>query len=223
MPLAALSDTAVPSSPPHTASHAPPAALSNATTPLPTARLLTILRPRALSSSKSTPSLSPSARRPSTASSATPTYASRKQTALDVTVTCPACPTYLTPAAAACSTRCTDQAEVARHTKYRQIAVDAGVHFSVAAFTSVLSPTAAGGPSSATSTLSPTTRLSSIPPRPTVVMDGMSSTARQALICPPCCRCYLSRKFSHALQCRSHAPRWEPRRRTWPLLSPGGE
>jgi hypothetical protein len=67
-----------------------------------------------------------------------PYYASskHKQTALDVTVTCPACPTYLTPAAAACNTRCTDQAEVGKHTKYRQIGTDASVDFSVAAFTS---------------------------------------------------------------------------------------
>eukprot|EP00962_Isochrysis_galbana_P048233 scaffold20028_cov106-Isochrysis_galbana.AAC.8 len=34
---------------------------------------------------------------------------------------------------------------------------------------------------------------------------------------PSCRRRNLPREFSHDLQCYSHAPRWEPRRRTWPL------
>jgi hypothetical protein len=32
----------------------------------------------------------------------------------------------------------------------------------------------------------------------------------------------MTSRFKTALQCRSHAPRWEPRRRTWPLLLPWG-
>mmetsp|Transcript_30756 Transcript_30756/g.98238 ORF Transcript_30756/g.98238 Transcript_30756/m.98238 type:complete len:522 (+) Transcript_30756:266-1831(+) len=62
-------------------------------------------------------------------------YLSSAQTALDVTITCPACPSYVSSAAAACNTRCTDAAEAAKHLKYDQIATTAGVLFSVAAFT----------------------------------------------------------------------------------------
>jgi hypothetical protein len=61
-------------------------------------------------------------------------YLSSTQTALDVTITCPACPTYITPAAAANNTRCTEEAEAAKHSKYDGIASAAGIHFSIAAF-----------------------------------------------------------------------------------------
>jgi hypothetical protein len=62
-------------------------------------------------------------------------YLSSKHTALDVTITCPACPTYVTPAAATYNTRCTDEVEAAKHSKYDRLATDTGVLFSVAAFT----------------------------------------------------------------------------------------
>eukprot|EP00962_Isochrysis_galbana_P031904 scaffold10431_cov146-Isochrysis_galbana.AAC.1 len=47
----------------------------------------------------------------------------------------PIFPSYVSSAAAACNTRCTDAAEAAKHLKYDQIATTAGVLFSVAAFT----------------------------------------------------------------------------------------
>jgi hypothetical protein len=76
-------------------------------------------------------------------------YLSCTQTALDVTITCPACPTYITPAAAANITRCTDEAEAAKHYKYDGIAAAADIQFSVLPHS--LPPTADGSPSFATS------------------------------------------------------------------------
>lgn len=62
-------------------------------------------------------------------------YASSKKTALDVTVTCPACPSFVKAPAAACNTRNTDRAEAAKHAKYDALADSLDLNFSVIAFT----------------------------------------------------------------------------------------
>jgi hypothetical protein len=184
--------------------------------------LPTISRPRASTSSESTPSSSPSARISKKAVDGLlrNPYASSKQTALDVTVNCPACPTYLTPAAAACNTRCTDQAEVAKHTKYRQIAADVGVHFSVAAFTYY-----GGWGSEFRNKYVEPYYKSELKAAKANSGDGWDVLNRKgrfvrhvaAVICRE-----NSRMLSSAARMR-HAACWEPRRRTWPLFLPWGK
>eukprot|EP00962_Isochrysis_galbana_P005595 scaffold1508_cov110-Isochrysis_galbana.AAC.3 len=56
------------------------------------------------------------------------------------------------------------------------------------------------------------------PPRPDGRrLGGGPQPQPQEGFYPSCRRCNLPREFSHDLQCYSLAPRWEPRRRTWPL------
>jgi hypothetical protein len=89
----------------------------------------------------------------------------------------PACHTYVTPAAAAYNTRCTDEAETARHSKYDKLAADTGVLFSVAAFTSY------GGWGSEFRNKfasSPSTSSSSGKLKPRVETIGKFSTAKAA-------------------------------------------
>eukprot|EP00962_Isochrysis_galbana_P006020 scaffold1628_cov101-Isochrysis_galbana.AAC.1 len=62
-------------------------------------------------------------------------YSSSVKTAVDITISCPTNPTYVTNAAAASNTYVTGQAEKAKHLKYKAIAANVGVKFSVIAFT----------------------------------------------------------------------------------------
>jgi hypothetical protein len=62
-------------------------------------------------------------------------YLSSRKPALDVTVTCPACPSYVKAPATIRNTRKTAQAEAAKHHKYDDIARKLDLNFAVAVFT----------------------------------------------------------------------------------------
>jgi hypothetical protein len=66
---------------------------------------------------------------------------------------------------------------------------------------------------------SPSTSPSSRTLRPRAVTVGKSSQSQEPFR-PPCSSRYLPREFTHAFKCCSHAPRWEPRRSTWPAFPP---